>query len=124
MTVKTAVISAGDRLPARAGEGGASGRAPCDGGKSFWTRDLHPPTDGRDRKFGLRGTGVAETPDEQDEKLDETAGGGPMVRHAHNRYCTRCLRTRRFYEVGDGFVCECCRKLLLKVTPGENLKSA
>lgn len=47
-----------------------------------------------------------------------------MVRHAHNRYCTRCLKTRRFYEVGDCFVCECCRKLLHKVTPGENLKSA
>ena len=36
-------------------------------------------------------------------------------RTQRNRYCTRCLRTRRFYEVGDTYVCECCRKMLHKV---------
>jgi hypothetical protein len=33
-----------------------------------------------------------------------------------NRYCSRCLRTRRFYEVDDRFVCEVCRKSLYKVS--------
>ena len=47
-----------------------------------------------------------------------------MMARAHNRYCTNCLQTRRFYEVDDHYVCECCRKLLHKVAPGENLKSA
>jgi hypothetical protein len=47
-----------------------------------------------------------------------------MMRRAHNRYCTRCLKTRSFHEVGDTYVCECCRKLLHKVLPGDGLKNA
>ena len=41
----------------------------------------------------------------------------------NNKYCTQCLRTRRFFEVGDHLICERCRKLLYKATPGEGLKS-
>jgi NADH pyrophosphatase NudC (nudix superfamily) len=33
---------------------------------------------------------------------------------AKNRYCTRCLQTRRFYEMEDAYVCERCRKTLHK----------
>ncbi len=32
-----------------------------------------------------------------------------------NRYCTRCMQTRRFFELGEHYVCERCRKLLHKV---------
>jgi len=42
---------------------------------------------------------------------------------ATNRYCSRCLRTRRFYEIEDHFECERCRKTLYKVTRPEALKS-
>ena len=42
---------------------------------------------------------------------------------ATNRYCSRCLRTRRFYEIEDHFECEHCRKTLYKVTRPEPLKS-
>ncbi len=45
------------------------------------------------------------------------------MKRVNNRYCTTCLRTRQFHEVGDHYVCERCRKMLFKVTPGEGLKS-
>lgn len=47
-----------------------------------------------------------------------------MMARSYNRYCTRCLRTRRFYEAEDSYVCECCRKQLHKVVGGDGLKSA
>ncbi|MHC4470283.1 MAG: hypothetical protein ACYS99_04900 [Planctomycetota bacterium] len=42
--------------------------------------------------------------------------------HAYNKYCTRCLQTRRFYELDDRYVCERCRKTLYKVAQVEGLK--
>lgn len=44
-----------------------------------------------------------------------------MVSRAQNRYCTTCLQTKRFFEVGDTLVCECCRKLLHKVSARQGL---
>jgi len=37
------------------------------------------------------------------------------MKYVNNRYCSRCLKTRRFYEVDDHYVCERCRKMLFKV---------
>ena len=32
-----------------------------------------------------------------------------------NRYCSRCMQTRRFHNAEDIMVCEHCRKTLVKV---------
>ena len=32
-----------------------------------------------------------------------------------NKHCSRCLRTKKFWDVGDYYVCELCRKRLYKV---------
>ena len=32
-----------------------------------------------------------------------------------NRYCSNCLRTRRFLDLGSHLVCECCSKRLVRV---------
>jgi len=34
-----------------------------------------------------------------------------------NRYCSNCLRTRRFLDLGTHLVCECCSKRLDRVRP-------
>ena len=36
--------------------------------------------------------------------------------NAIHKYCSRCLRTRCFYAVADGYTCEFCRKKLYRVT--------
>jgi hypothetical protein len=41
---------------------------------------------------------------------------------AGNMYCSRCLSTRRFLEVGDHYECERCRKMLHKVIRPENIE--
>ena len=43
------------------------------------------------------------------------------MRSACNKYCSRCLSTRRFFEVEDHFECEQCRKMLFKVVRPEVL---
>jgi hypothetical protein len=32
-----------------------------------------------------------------------------------NRYCSNCLRTQRFLDLGSHLVCECCSKRLESV---------
>ena len=34
-----------------------------------------------------------------------------------NRYCSICLRTQRFLDLGSHLVCECCSKRLERVRP-------
>ncbi|MHC4820409.1 MAG: hypothetical protein ACYTDX_01655 [Planctomycetota bacterium] len=46
----------------------------------------------------------------------------PTVNSSVNRYCTNCLRTRRFLDQPTHVVCETCRKRLEKVTPELSVK--
>ena len=39
-----------------------------------------------------------------------------------NKYCARCLSTKRFYEVEDHYECEHCRKALQKVIRPEGCR--
>ena len=34
-----------------------------------------------------------------------------------NRYCSNCLRTQRFLDLGTHMVCECCSKRLIRIQP-------
>ncbi len=34
-----------------------------------------------------------------------------------NQYCSNCLRTQRFLDLGSHLVCECCSKRLERVRP-------
>ena len=34
-----------------------------------------------------------------------------------NHYCSNCLRTQRFLDLGYRLVCECCSKYLERVAP-------
>ena len=58
---------------------------------------------------------IALSPDSLSTVARSAPGWCEMMKNAFNRYCSRCLRTRRFYEVEDHYVCERCRKLLVKV---------
>ena len=64
-------------------------------------------------------------------KSDRTTGGGddpeveapkaPMERMSdgvlrmRNKYCSDCLRTRRFLDLDSYLVCECCSKRLERI---------
>lgn len=42
---------------------------------------------------------------------------GQLFEVGSNRYCTTCLRTRRFLDRDTHVVCSTCQKRLDKVTP-------
>jgi hypothetical protein len=46
----------------------------------------------------------------------------PAAGPATNLYCSRCLQTRRFRDLGPALECEACRKRLEKARPRGSVK--